>query len=242
MLRGMTPDAAAPFIVPTLGSTLTFSAIVTAVATAIVVGLTWNEPDPATERRWSRIGGLAMLGWLVLTVAIPVSGVLKAAPLAVMLLPALSLVVAVAVAASVAGARLAALPMGLLVGFHAFRLPLEIVLHDWYGTGSLPVQMTWEGQNFDVLTGGLGLVLGALALWRPLPNVVVWAFNVVGLGLLINVVRIAATSVPTPLRQFANDPPVWLPYHPPYAWIVSVCVAGALLGHLVLFRKLLQRG
>ena len=39
-----------------------------------------------------------------------------------------------------------------------------------------------------------------------------------------------------------NEPQVLLVYHFPFSWIVSIAVAGALLGHLVLFRKLLSSG
>ena len=77
---------------------------------------------------------------------------------------------------------------------------------------------------------------------RPLPAALLWAFEGLGLALLINVARIAATSAPTPLRLFENDPPGLLAYHAPYSWIVSVCVAGAFAGHVVLARTLLRRG
>ena len=35
--------------------------------------------------------------------------------------------------------------------------------------------------------------------------------------------------------------PLLLPAHLPYAWIVPVCVAGALTGHIVLTRALMRR-
>jgi hypothetical protein len=59
--------------------------------------------------------------------------------------------------------------------------------------------------------------------------------------LLAIVMFIALTSNPFPFRQYMNGPQVLLVYDFPTSWIVSVAVAGALLGHLVLFRKLLAR-
>ena len=57
------------------------------------------------------------------------------------------------------------------------------------------------------------------------------------MGLLLNVGSIALRSSPVPLRTFMNEPPVLLALHAPYTWIVPVCVGGALLGHLLGFRR-----
>jgi hypothetical protein len=46
-------------------------------------------------------------------------------------------------------------------------------------------------------------------------------------------------SSPVPLRTYTNEPPVLLALHAPFTWIVPVCVAGALFGHLITFRRLL---
>ena len=147
--------------------------------------------------------------------------------------------VAVGVAFSRVGTRVVgAVPVAALVGFQAFRLPLELVLHRFYDEGVLPVQMTYSGANFDIVTGVLAVVCGVL-VWRGVAvRMVVWVFNCVGLGLLGAVVRIAVLSAPTPMRVYMNDPPVQLIFFAPYTWILSVCVAGALLGHLLVFRWL----
>ena len=55
----------------------------------------------------------------------------------------------------------------------AFRLPLEMILHGLYDSGDLPVQMTWSGLNFDVVTGATAALLGLVGLRRPL-SVFVW--------------------------------------------------------------------
>lgn len=73
------------------------------------------------------------------------------------------------------------------------------------------------------------------------PRVAAWVFNVVGSALLLAVIVIAFTSVPLPFRQYLNDPPVLLPFNFPFSWILSIAVTGALLGHLLLFRRLLGR-
>jgi hypothetical protein len=160
-------------------------------------------------------------------------------PLMFYLMP--TMLVGIAVAFSPLGRRLAALPLGLLVGLQAFRLPLEMILHGLHDSGNLPIQMTWSGLNFDVVTGATAALLGILALRRPLPSSLVWAWNAMGSALLLTVVGIAITSAPTPLRQFTEGPPVLLPFHVPFNWIVGVHVWTALVGHLVIFRALVTR-
>jgi hypothetical protein len=101
--------------------------------------------------------------------------------------------------------------------------------------------MTYEGHNFDIATGILAIVVGTWAVLGQIPPAAVWLFNVVGTTLLAVVIFIALTSSPFPFRQYLREPLVLLVYHFPFSWIVSIAVAGALLGHLVLFRKLLAR-
>src|SRR5262245_40791668 len=40
-----------------------------------------------------------------------------------------------------------------LVGFQIFRVPLEVLLHRLYEEGVVPVQMTFAGSNFDIVSG-----------------------------------------------------------------------------------------
>lgn len=154
------------------------------------------------------------------------------------------MLVALATALSALGARLArGLPVAALVAVQGFRLPLELILRRWHIEGVLPVQMTFEGHNFDIVSGVTALALGAWLHFRPTSRArpAIWAFNVIGTGLLVAVSTIAVLSSPLPIRHYLNDPPVLLAFYAPYSWIVPFCVGGALLGHVVLFRWLLAR-
>ena len=93
----------------------------------------------------------------------------------------------------------------------------------------------------NIATGILAMVVGTWAMLGQIPRTAVWLFNVVGTSLLTVVIFIALTSSPFPFRQYMNEPQVLLVYHFPFSWIVSIAVPSALLGHLVLFRKLLKR-
>jgi hypothetical protein len=238
-------SAIPPMVQPSTGSTAAFVGIVAAVAVMLVIGTQAAGPRlreaPAYTARWARGTALGLLVWLVGTAALSASGVLEVPatpPRAIFFVVGANLA-AVVFALSPAGTRLAAgLPVAALVGFHAFRLPLELVLHQWYLEGVVPVQMTYAGHNFDIVTGVLALGVG-LVLWRAGPSwPLVLGFNLVGLALLVTVATIALLSSPIPLRTYMNEPPVLLVFHAPYGWIVPMCVAPALAGHLVLLRWL----
>jgi len=241
----MIPDMP-EMVTPSLGSSVAFVAVIAFVSIAIAAGIWRGGPtgEPVdTKGRWGIVAASCMSVWLTIGAVVPLSGILetKMLPPPPTFLVGASFILVVVIALSSAGMRLARLPIAALIGFHAFRLPLELILHNWYKGGTLPVQMTYEGHNFDIATGIMAIVLGAWAILGQIPRAAVWLFNVVGATLLAVVISIALTSSPLPFRQYMNEPPVLLVYHFPYSWIVSIAVAGALLGHLVLFRKLLTR-
>ena len=69
------------------------------------------------------------------------------------------------------GDRLArGLPLAYLVGFQAFRFPLELAIHRAYVEGVMPVQMSYSGRNFDIVTGLTALVLAAALAMARVPR------------------------------------------------------------------------
>lgn len=232
-------------VIPSSLSTAAFVAVVCSVAAMAVWGThragRGMGEAPAYTQRWVIGTAIGIAVWMGFTGAVSASGVLESdgvPPRAMVFLMFTNVAMAV-FAFSRAGTRLAhGLPVAALVGFQAFRLPLELVLHRWYEQGTLPIQMTYESNNIDIVSGILGLVVGVY-LWRRGPvRALVWAFNIIGLGLLINVGTVAVLSSPFPFRVFTNDPAVQLIFHFPYGWIVPMCVGPALAGHLLVFRWL----
>lgn len=145
-------------------------------------------------------------------------------------------VVWTALALSPVGRTMAvALPIAALVGFQAFRLPLELVLHAWFVEGTIPETMTWSGSNWDIASGVVAAFAAPFVVSHRWAAVIA---NVVGFVLLLNVMRVAVLSAPVPFG-WNVEPPLQLAFHLPYALIGPVCVGGALFGHLVLTRALL---
>jgi hypothetical protein len=229
---------------PSLISTLAFVTIVVAVALTFPAAVwfgTLRASGPAPARRAALRACGGTLGVLAVTAALAESGALARPPrgLGVMAYIIACNLGAAGLAFSGLGQRIAqGLPLYALVGFQVFRLPLELVLHQWYMEGVLPVQMTYAGHNFDILTGLFALGAAPLMFFGKLSRRTAWVFNLVGSALLLNVGSIAVRSSPVPLRTYVNEPPVLLALHAPFTWIVPVCVAGALFGHLITFRRL----
>lgn len=198
---------------------------------------------PARERAGKDAASVAVaLGvWMAITAGIAASGALcrVSLPPPVMFYLMGNVAVTLTVACSSLGGRLArGVPLWALVAAQGFRLPLELVLWRLHLDGSLPVQMTFEGGNFDILTAITALPL-ALWLYRGgAPKAAVVAWNALGSILLAVVVTIALLSAPLPMRQFHSEPAVLLVFHAPYTWIVSVLVASALAGHILVGRAL----
>jgi hypothetical protein len=211
------------------------------LATGFVAAVAWTERRRGARYQRAGIAALATLAWLTVTGVAANAGVLRfeARPPGFVLLVPIMVIGSIVLARSELGARLAAgIPLAVLVGWQGFRLPLELLMHRAYREGLMPVQMSYSGMNFDILTGASALILAGLLLVRRAPLGLVRAWNVVGLLLLLNVMTIALLSAPTPIRVFHNQPAnVWVTRFP-FVWLPTVMVATALLGHLIIFRRL----
>jgi hypothetical protein len=123
-----------------------------------------------------------------------------------------------------------------LVGYQLFRLPLELLLHALYEQGVIPVQMTYSGRNFDILTALLAVPVALLLRAGRCPRWLLLAWNVLGLVLLVNILAVAILSTPAPFRAFANEPANLLPSTFPFVWLPTLLVQAALFGHLLVLR------
>ena len=184
--------------------------------------------------------GLAV--WLFFIYGIVRSGVLLEQPMPrlVWFFVGVNLLSLVFALGPVGGAMAQRLSFTALVGFHFFRFPLELILHRWALDGVIPMTMTWTGRNFDVATGLLSFLTLALMRLRPAEvRRFALIFNVIGFVLLLNVGRVAIQQSPLPL-PWPLETPLQLVMHVPYFLIAPVCVGGALVAHVILFRKLIR--
>jgi len=127
-----------------------------------------------------------------------------------------------------------------LIAFQAFRIVVELILWRGYKVGVVPVQMTFEGRNLDILIG-LSAPLAVWILYRTRSVAFGIAWNIAGLASILNIATIAILSMPTPLRRFMNDPPNTLLVHFPFIYLPAVLVPAGYIAHILSIRQLLQR-
>ncbi|HWV72896.1 MAG TPA: hypothetical protein VN040_14315 [Pseudosphingobacterium sp.] len=132
------------------------------------------------------------------------------------------------------------LPMRTLTFLHIIRIPVEIGLFLLFTYGAVPKLMTFEGVNFDVLSGITAPVVAYFGFNNgKINHKILLTWNLLCLALLINVVVIGVFSAPTPMQQFAFDQPNTALLNFPYCWLPTFIVPAVLFSHLVTLRKLL---
>lgn len=214
-----------------------FVATVLVVAGGIVALIhTASRRAGRAARRDALVAAAAIAAWLALTGILAAAGVtsLAAGPQRFMpIVLTATLVPLVLLLGTATGRRLAdAAPPGPVIALQAFRIPVELVLWQLFVAGALPVEMSFEGRNLDVLTGatalpaawllyGGGRRLGAAAL----------AWHLAGLALLVNIVSIAIRAMPGPLHSLDVHPTNTLVGTAPWIWLPTFLVPAAFWLH-----------
>jgi len=120
----------------------------------------------------------------------------------------------------------------------SFRILVEIGLWILVRNGSLPEQMSFEGRNFDIISGLLALPVGYYCfVKKSWPPVIALLYNITGLVLLVNIVSISALSLPGPLRAFRNQPDSSLLTRFPLIYLPGLLVPLAYTLHIFSIRQ-----
>jgi hypothetical protein len=125
------------------------------------------------------------------------------------------------------------LSLPVLTLLHVIRVPVELVLLCLFRFGFIPQIMTFEGRNFDILSG----LTAPLVFWMAFrggrinkPLLIGW--NLITLGLLANIVIIAILSAPTPMQKFGFEQPNVGVVYFPFIWLPTIIVPIVLFAHL----------
>ena len=192
-------------------------------------------------RRRTGLAAAIMLGWCTLWGALAGTGLLaqfdwRPPPLALFM--AGMLVGAIGFGTSRFAAPLAqTLPLAGLIGFQAFRLPLERIMHEAAAAGVMPSVLSFSGWNFDIVTGTLALPVAALVASGRTPRWLVPAWNALGISALCVITGIAIGSAPFVQAFGPQQVNRWVAYLP-FVYLPGVMVAAAIVGHVLVIRRL----
>ena len=220
--------------------------VLTLVMTAFAIYVVHRFGGPASEDQWksgpTAATAAVLILWLGVCAGLAIQGVLSRwdlLPPPAVILFVVGLLGTFAVALGPLGKRLASnMPIWLLVGYQAFRIPVELLIHHAHLDGAAPVQLTYTGHNFDIISGILALLLGVVAYRGALSKTMAWGFNLVGIALLITVVSIAVVSTPVFAVYGPEQLNTWVADWP-YVWLPTALVTCAATGHVLLTRRLL---
>lgn len=196
-------------------------------------------------RPWRLAGvvGAVLTAWLAATAALAASGLLAdpaSRPPRVPLLAVAGVATLVLVALTGLARRLLpVIPLWLPVALQVFRVVVEYTFWRSWQDGRAPVQVTFEGWNFDILAGLTApLVAVGTAVGRVGPRAAI-AWNLCGLAMLSTAVYSVVTSAPGPFRlDWPGDPftavATW-----PLVWVPALLAPAAVCLHVVSIRQCL---
>ena len=201
------------------------------------------------KNRWQKIFTFTFIGiiaWLAVQAAFSISGFFSdfsTIPPRLVFVPLTGIFVTLLISFSKWFTDLLkVIPPQWLVYFQSFRILVELLLWLACMRGLVPQQMTFEGYNFDVLSGIFALPVGlVLARNKPYARSLAILYNIVGLLLLFNIVTIAVLSMPTPFRQFMNEPANTIVAQFPFIYLPGVLVVLAFAFHIFSLRQLLTK-
>jgi hypothetical protein len=129
----------------------------------------------------------------------------------------------------------------LMTWLSVIRIPVEFILLTLFIYKQVPQVMTFEGRNFDILSGLSAPFIAYYGYTRKKinrPALLLW--NFICLGLLLNVMLHAVLAVPGPLQKLAFDQPNVAVLYFPFVWLPGFVVPAVLFSHLVNIRQLLN--
>jgi hypothetical protein len=187
-----------------------------------------------------------LVGWLILQMSIALAGFYQntsSVPPRFLLAVVPTLVLLTALFLTKKGKKfIENLDLQALTYLHIVRIPVELVLFWLFQQGQIPEIMTFEGQNFDIISGLTAPFIAYFGFTQKTLNstiIIVW--NVICLGLLVNIVTHAALSVATPFQQFGFEQPNRAILYFPFIWLPAFIVPLVLCAHVVVLKRLIQK-
>ncbi|MEM8525808.1 MAG: hypothetical protein AAGG68_14300 [Bacteroidota bacterium] len=136
------------------------------------------------------------------------------------------------------GRLLRLVPATWLIRIQAFRILLELMFWLGYKGNFIPIQMTFEFLNQDIIVGVTALFAASLFFgkgrFRKL-EAIIW--NFFGILLLLNLLIVAFYSFPSGFQVFDYQPNSTFLVDIPFVWIIGFLIPFGLAMHLFSLRQ-----
>ncbi len=131
---------------------------------------------------------------------------------------------------------------GYLHYIHGTRVAVEFVLLWLHKAQYLPVDMTFEGRNYDIVIGMTAPLIAHMGYQQKLltRNILI-GWNVIGMLSLLNVVIHAALSLPGAMQVINFEMPNTAVLHFPFQLLPTVLVPMIMYCHIVSILRLVRK-
>jgi hypothetical protein len=131
------------------------------------------------------------------------------------------------------------MPLTVLTYIHIVRVPVEIVLWWLAINQALPMELTFEGMNYDILSGISAPFAGIFFVgMRSKAKIAAIIWNLLTLGLLIVIVFSAISATPYFYESAGYQQPNIAVFYFPYVWLPAFVVPVIFFSHMVSLYKL----
>jgi hypothetical protein len=149
------------------------------------------------------------------------------------------LVLFIVLVGSSAGARVALIfPLWVLIGTQAFRVGVELFIHQLWIDGLAPKMLTFAGANVDIYIGASAPIIAWLSMRGGWGQRLALLWNVLGLLSLANVVTRAVLTAPGPLHLIHAEVPNRMIGTFPFMFIPGFFVPLAVVLHVLAIRSI----
>jgi hypothetical protein len=134
-----------------------------------------------------------------------------------------------------------AFPLWILLAAQSFRICVELFLHRLSIDGLVPKMLTFEGANVDIYVAASAAVIAWISTRGRWGLRIAFAWNVLGLLALANVVTRAVLTAPGPFNLVHTEVPNLLMGTFPFLFIPGLFVPLAVVLHLLALRAIVSR-
>jgi uncharacterized integral membrane protein len=219
----------------------------TTIATLYLFYKAVKQAKVTTTSRKANLILMVLSAWLILQGVLTIKGVYNtdtsSIPPKIILFGIAPMIVTIILLFATTSGRqfIDSLPLKYITWLHTIRIPVELALFWLYIHQAVPELMTFEGRNWDILAG---ITAPFVAYFGCTKNVLSTklqlTWNLLCLGLLINIVVFALLSAPSPFQKFAFDHPNIAVVNFPFSWLPTFIVPVVLFCHLTAIRQLIR--